>query len=100
MINIEKYKDQYRQPQASVPETIQDSQELIVTAVEIKRSLLQWVQETIDDPLNADLEIKEVKDLATIVNSISASLAPPPQEEKGNVNILIQNFLDTQTDDC
>lgn len=100
MINIEKYKDQYRQPQATVPVTTQDSQELIVTAVEIKRSLLKWVQETMDDPLHYDLEIKEVKDLAAIVNSISASLAPPPVEEKGNVNILIQNFLDGQIDDC
>lgn len=101
-MDIEKLKDQYRDkptapklpPQA--PDTA-DSQ-LIVKAQGIKDQLLDWAKAELED--GDDLEIKEVKDIASIVANIANTLKPQVEASSTQVNVLVQNFIDGQVDDC
>ena len=57
---------------------------------------LDWAITAIDDT-DKLLEVKEVKDLVYIVNTIESSL-DKADKPKDNVNILIQNLMDSNND--
>ena len=96
-MDIEKYKAKYRTQELGVKNIapaviVHTDMELID---EVRHKILEWASDT---DFN-DLEIKEVKDIATIVNTVASSINPVDTAAP-QVNVLVQNFMDGQKDDC
>jgi len=79
-----------------VPEPI--NPKIIQNINNFKDRAVAYALESITDPQY--LEIKEFKDLVSIVDTIEKSVKPKDNDQAPTVNILIQNLMEKFSDDC
>ncbi len=100
-MDIEKFKNKYRNQGLGIRD-IGDVQtqpaqpELLQSIEEVRGQILAWAKAKKLE----GMETKEVKDIALIVNGIANSLQPAEVTLAPQVNVLVQNFIDSKPDDC
>jgi hypothetical protein len=96
LLEIEKVDQEYDQtanivPQPdNKPETVEELKEQINKIQLAKDKILDYALELLDTPLAP----KDLKDLVSIINSLEGK-----QEDKNQVNIVIQNIMNKFVDD-
>jgi len=92
--NLEKRLEDIPQPtQPIVPTKPID---ISTSIVSFKENVVKYANEALEDTL----DIKEVKDLTSIITMIENSLSDTNKDANPTINILVQNILDKQKDDC
>ena len=91
--NLEKRLEDIPRPtQPIVPTKPID---ISTSIVSFKENVVKYANEALEDTL----DIKEVKDLTSIITMIENSLSDKT-DANPTINILVQNILDKQKDDC
>jgi len=79
--------------------------QVLIDIEDFKESAIAWAKHQLDTDKNRPisiLDVKEVKDLTSIVTNIEATYrAKDDDDAKGvTVNVLVQNIVDRFKDDC